>query len=95
MSWDEVRRTMQSEIDSACQAIARNYAGIALGRSPADIDRMLNRLLEITARLGSGVTMSLNVTGWSPWASRNFFFAHHDEMIKYLKIQFDLLMSVL
>jgi hypothetical protein len=85
MSWDEIRRAMQSEIDSACQALA----------SPADIDRMLNRLLEITARVGSGVTMSLDVTGWSPWASRNFFFAYHDEMIKYLKKQFDLLMSVL
>jgi hypothetical protein len=63
MSWDEIRRTMQSEIDAACQAIAKNYSGIALGRSPADIDRMLNRLLELTARAGSGVTMSLDASG--------------------------------
>jgi hypothetical protein len=39
--------------------------------------------------------MSLDVSGWSPGASRSFFIAHHDAMIKYLKKQFDLTMSVL
>jgi hypothetical protein len=62
MSWDEIRRSLQSEVDTACQAIARNYKGIALGQTPTEVEKMINRLLEITAQPGSGITMSLDVT---------------------------------
>jgi hypothetical protein len=95
MSWDEIRRSLQSEVDTACQAIARNYKGIALGQTPTEVEKMINRLLEITAQPGSGITMSLDVTGWSPGASRQFYFKHHDECTKTLKKQFDLHMAVL
>jgi hypothetical protein len=80
-------------VDSACQAIACNYTGIALGQSP-EVELMINHLLDITSRVGSRITMSLDVTGWSPGALRQFYFKHH-EVIKTLKKQFELGMAVL
>jgi hypothetical protein len=61
LSWDEIRRPLQSEVDAAMHSVMRNFKGGALGQAPGEVEKTINRLLVITAVPGRGVIMSLDI----------------------------------
>jgi len=74
---------MLSEMDSSHPVLTNHLGNIAMGASCSDMDLAFRTFLSKSSEVGSCLFISIDVKGWSPGASRNFFLSHHDLLMGY------------
>ena len=83
LSLNEPSRRMLSEMDPSSPLLSNNLNNIAMGASRADMDLAFRTFLSKSSEVGSCLFISIDVKGWSPGASRNFFLKHPDTVQNY------------
>ena len=83
LSLNEPSRHMLSEMDSSHQVLTNHLGNIAMGVSRTNMDLAFRTFLSKSSEVGSCLFISIDVKGWSPGASWNFFLSHHDLLMGY------------
>ena len=83
LSLNEPSRRMLSDMDSSLPVLTNHLGNIAMGASRSDMDLAFRTFLSKSSEVGSCLFISIDVKGWSPGASRNFFLSHHDLLMGY------------
>ena len=82
---DDTHHKLISEADNCASAMIKNFQSVAMGQSPAELDKTIAKLLDITSKAERGIIMSLDITGWSLEAVRELFLRHHDIILSYFQ----------
>ena len=84
LSLNEPSRRMLSEMDSSNPMLSNHLNNIAMGASRADMDLAFQT--SKSSEVVSCLYISIDVKGWSPGASREFFLRHHDTVFGYKQV---------